>query len=190
MRILLKMITYRLFKSTDNCRTFEEVGVVPFADTLGRAYGNMIVTPEGKLIVYAYNVNDEQNLDYIVSEDFGQTWGKSEVCFVEKRIRNPQVGILDGQYILHGRAGKTESGTAWFVLYTSQNGIEWDEGTVLIGHRPASFYSSNLTVTLPNGKQRMFVKYSENYSIDPEDLNRPIWDGKVNSMLFTIDTVD
>ena len=181
---------YRLFKSEDNCKSFEEVCVIPFESTLGRGYGNMIITPEGKLIVYAYNLNDEQNMDYIVSEDFGKTWGKSGVCFLEKRIRNPQVGILDGQYILHGRAGKTEAGTAWFVLYTSANGIEWDAGTVLIGHKPASFYSSNLTITMPSGKQRMFVKYSENYGIDPDDPNKPIWDGKVNSMLFTIDTVE
>ena len=150
---------YRLFKSEDNCQTFNEVCVVPFEGKNGLAYGNLIITPEEKLIAYAYNLKDEQNMSYAISEDFGKTWNEKGKSFVKNKIRNPQVGILDGQYILHGRAGESEGGKGSFVIYTSTNGIDWDEGTILVkDKRPACFYSENLTVTMPNGKQKMFIK--------------------------------
>ena len=172
---------YRLFKSTDNCRTFQEVCVVPFASTLDRGYGNMILNHKGELIVYAYNCKDETHMDYILSPDFGETWTQSGTCFVQKQIRNPQVGILDGQYILHGRAGGGAPYEA-FVLYTSADGILWDAGEYLVKYRPASFYSENLTLKLPDGREKMLVKYSENYDEAPPE----VWSGRVNSMMLTI----
>ncbi|MBQ3221259.1 MAG: exo-alpha-sialidase [Clostridia bacterium] len=178
---------YRLFQSTDEGKSFEEVCVVPFADTIGRAYGNMIFTEKEELIIYAYNLHDEENMDYIASKDYGKTWGESKKSYVANKIRNPQVGILDGQYILHGRAGESEGGKGSFVIYTSANGIDWDEGTILVKDlRPACFYSENLTVTLPNGKQKMLVKYSENYHIGAVAGK---W-GQVNSMMATIESLD
>ena len=174
---------YRLFRSTDGCKTFEEVSTIPFG--LGRGYGNMIFTPQGDLIAYAYNLSDEYNMDYAISHDLGKTWDEVGTSYVANRIRNPQVGLLDGQYILHGRAGENEGGTfGGFVLYTSADGIHWDEGHILVSGRPACFYSNNLTVTLPDGHKRMLVKYSENYR-DP--CNE--WSGCVNSMLLYIETV-
>lgn len=173
---------YRLFESTDNCRSFREVCVVPFPSAMNRGYGNMIITPAGELIVYAYNCQDEQNMDYIVSRDFGKSWEEHGFCFLKNKIRNPQVGILDGQYILHGRAGEAAPCTNGLVLYTSADGIHWDDGILLIQGRPASFYSENLTLTLPDGTQKMLVQYSENY----EDLPDGGWSGRVNSMMFSL----
>lgn len=178
---------YRLYRSVDEGKTFEEVCVVPFADTTGRAYGNMIFTENDELIVYAYNAHDEKNMDYIVSKDYGKTWGESKKSYVANKIRNPQVGILDGQYILHGRAGGFERGSGSWVIYTSANGIDWDEGTVFAKDlRPACFYSENLTVKLPSGKEKMIVKYSENYH---EGIIDGKW-GQVNSMMTTIESLD
>ena len=176
---------YRLFKSTDNCKTFEEVSVVGFLELMGRAYGNMIFTPDEKLIVYTYNVNDEQNMDYCISEDYGLTWTERGKCFVKNKIRNPQIGLLDGQYILHGRAGESEAGNGAFVIYTSADGLKWDDGKVLVKGRPACYYSENLTVRMPNGKERMYIKYSENIA-DPCDN---IWSGRVNGMLCYLETL-
>lgn len=174
---------YRLFRSVDGCKTFEEVSTLPFG--MKRAYGNMIFTPDGDLIAYAYNLDDEYNMDYAISHDLGKTWSEAGTSYVANRIRNPQVGMLDGQYILHGRAGENEGGTfGGFVLYTSADGIKWDEGHILVSGRPACFYSNNLTVTLPDGREKMLVKYSENYR-DP--CNE--WSGCVNSMLLHIETV-
>ena len=176
---------YRLYRSDDNGKTFYEQCVVPFPDTYGRAYGNLIVRPDGTLVAYAYNVNDQYNMDYVISPDGGKTWTQSGVSYVAKRIRNPQVGLLDGQYILHGRAGENEAGSGAFVFYTSADGITWDEGRILVDGRPACFYSNNLTVRTPDGKERMLVQYSENYN-DPKP---GVWSAQVNIMHLWVESV-
>lgn len=176
---------YRLYRSRDCGRTFSEVCVVPFPDTLSRGYGNMTVSPAGELIVYAYNRNDQEGMDYIVSPDWGTTWTKSGVSRVAKKIRNPQVGILDGQYILHGRAGENEAGSGAFVFYTSADGILWDEGKILVDGRPACFYSNNLTIRCPDGKERMLVQYSENYN-DPQP---GVWTAQCNTMHLWLESL-
>ena len=164
--------------------TFSERSVIPFPETLGRAYGNLIFTPAGELICYAYNGNDEQHMDFIRSADNGKTWFGAGSSFVAHSIRNPQVGLLDGQYILHGRAGENGAGAGSFVLYTSADGFTWDGGTVLVSGRRACFYSNNLTLTDPDGHQRMLVQYSENVRDPSED-----WTGQVNIMHLFIESV-
>ena len=175
---------YKLFCSVDNCRTFREISTLPFA-TSGRAYGTMIFTPAGDLMAYVYNYQDEYNMDCAISHDNGRTWDAPFLSYVPKRIRNPQIGYLDNQYILMGRAGESESSQyGAFVLYTSADGIHWDDGVILVDMRQASFYSDNITLTLPNGSQKMLVKYSENY-------NDKVWGistAQVNSMMLAITT--
>ncbi len=175
---------YRLYKSDDNGESFYEASVVAFPETKGRGYGNLIFTKDDKLMAYAYNVDDEQNMDCVISEDFGKTWGNHTRCFVKNKIRNPQVNILDGQYILHGRAGENEAGTGAFVIYTSKDGLKWDEGKILVENRPACFYSNNLVIKCPDGKDRMLVQYSENYN-DPKP---GVWNAQVNVMHLWIET--
>ena len=181
---------YRLYRSTDGCRSFEEVSVLPFG--IGHAYGNMIFTQEGDLMAFAYNNDDEYSLDYAVSHDLGKSWTAVGSSYLKNRIRNPQVGMLDGQYILHGRAGE-QKGEPFgaFVLYTSADAIHWDEGKVLVTGRPACFYSENITVTMPNGQKRMLVKYSENYRnpSNSKTIDGKIKSGNVNSMMLYIETV-
>ncbi len=178
---------YRLFKSEDNCETFTELCVLPFRDNaLNLGYGNMIFREDGSMVVYAYNLKDEQNVEYVISRDDGKTFTESGKSFVKNKIRNPQVGVLDGQYILHGRAGESEGGKGSFVIYTSKDGINWDDGVVMAKDlRPACFYSSNLTVKLPNGKSRMLIKYSENYH---KGVVEGKW-GQVNSMLALLENL-
>lgn len=175
---------YRIFKSDDNGVSFYELSIVGFPKTLSRAYGNMVFSPEGKLMVYAYNEEDEKNMDCVISEDNGQTWNDYTKCFMKNKIRNPQINILDNQYILHGRAGESEAGTGAFVMYTSADGLNWDEGTILVENRPASFYSNNLVLKFPDNKQRMLVQYSENYN----DPVKGVWNGQVNVMHLWIKT--
>ena len=175
---------YRLFKSEDNCESFELVNEIPW-DTLGRTYGNMIFTPEGDLIVYAYDMNDEHGMDYIVSHDKGETWEAPSKCYMKKRIRNPQIGYMDGQYYCTARAGEIEDESVLrgeFVIYTSADGIHWDDGKILIKGRPCSFYTENLTLKLPDGSSKMLLKYSENY--DPDIVG--LCAGRVNSMMLQI----
>lgn len=177
---------YRLYRSDDNGESFYEVCVVPFPDTINRAYGNMVVTPEGKLIVYTYNFGDEVNMDYAITSDGGKTWEEIGKSYVAKKIRNPQVAVLDGQFILHGRAGGWED--ASLVLYTSADGIHWDEGKELIKGKTACFYSNNLVIKDENGKERMLVQYSENISDNVKPVNN-CWDSQVNAMHFWLETL-
>ena len=152
---------YRIFCSSDNGDTFEELCIVPFASTKGRFYGTMQFDANGKLTVYAYNEECETELDYAISKDGGKTWTETGVCYLAKRIRNPQVAILDGQYILHGREA---GGINRFVLYTSADGILWDEGHRIVDMHPAvSFYSNNVIVN-KNGRDRLLVQFSQTFT--------------------------
>lgn len=149
---------YRLYKSTDNGETFQEVSVVPF-DTVGRGYGAMIFDPQGGLHVFAYNSNAEEQLDHAFSADGGKTWELWEPCYLAQGIRNPQIGFLDGTYVLHGRAG----GVKGFVFYTSSDLKSWDEGTLFIAKEKAyCFYSNNLPLRDERGNF-LLVQYSDVY---------------------------
>ena len=124
---------YRIFTSSNNGESFEELCVVPIP-TFGRTYGSMLFDADGRLHVYAYNVNDEQHMDHIISYDYGKTWGSPTLCVLKEGIRNPQTALIDGVYVLHGRNAKYNG----FVLYTSEDGQEWDEGMNIFYH---SLYS-------------------------------------------------
>lgn len=156
---------YRLYASHDQGRTFEEVCIVPFENTHSRGYGAMIFNERDELIVYAYNAADEVNMDYIVSPDYGKSWTRSGKSHVAKKIRNPQINILDGQFILHGRAGAG----AGFVMYTSADGIDWDEGVSLDTTKPSCYYSNNIIVREEGQPERMLIQFSELYRLHLED---------------------
>jgi len=151
---------YRIFTSDDNGSTFSELGIVPI-NGIGRGYGAMIFRPDGSLIVYAYNLNDEFKMDYVASPDKGVNWAPAGTCFVNRGIRNPQVAILDGIFILHGRGAMSAPA---FILYTSIDGTSWGEGSLLRPEKPASlcYYSNN--IVLGNGREsRLLIQYSETY---------------------------
>lgn len=150
---------YRLYKSYDNGKTFEEASVLPI-DPIGRGYGSILMDDKGILHAYAYNVNDEEHMDHAVSEDLGKTWTLMPPCYLAKGIRNPQTAQIDGIYILHGRAG----GLKGFVLYTSENGYEWDEGCMLVEKKGVSaYYSNNLNLTDEKGNF-LLIQYSDSYA--------------------------
>lgn len=150
---------YRVYRSDDHGVTFYEVGPVDI-DGIGRGYGSMLFRPDGSLIVYAYNINDECHMDAAVSSDLGKTWKRYPACYVDKGIRNPQTAILDGVYILHGRA----KGGVGFVFYTSSDGLNWDEGLLLEAEKRMCYYSNNLVLNAGNGKSKLLVQYSDTYA--------------------------
>lgn len=149
---------YRIFTSHNNGDSFEELCVVP-VPSMGRGYGSMLFDDENRLHVYAYNINDEQHMDHIISEDLGKTWGKADTCYLNEGIRNPQVAQIDGIYIAHGRNAELTG----FVFYTSEDGQSWDEGTYLAHEKGSCYYSNNIVLEDGNGKKRMLVQYSEAY---------------------------
>ncbi|MBR5527825.1 MAG: exo-alpha-sialidase [Clostridia bacterium] len=154
---------YKIIASDDCGKSFYVLSALPF-DTMGHAYGNMIFRKDGSLVFYGYNVKDEYNLTGLISEDCGVTWGEAFKMPVAKIARNPQVGYVNGKYILHARS----EGGVNFVMYHSDDGINWDAGTIvnepLCGHpRGGCYYSNNMTVKGADGKERLLVQYSEQY---------------------------
>ena len=163
---------YRIYKSEDNGKTFKEHCVVPI-DGIGRGYGAMIFAPDGTLHVYAYNSTDEERIDHVSSSDNGITWEINEPCFLKYGVRNPQVAILDGVFILHGRT-KDRDG---FVLYTSENGSEWDEGVLIekVNYIAGAYYSNNINLKDEKGNF-LLVQYSSPYT----DKENPHYVATVN----------
>lgn len=138
---------YYIYESCDGGESFALRGEVPI-DPVNHAYGSMVLREDGALIVYLYNKADEYHLDYCVSRDMGHSFDECGKSFCAKRIRNPQVAKVKGGYLLHGRSGcETEELPFYFVLYTSRDGIRWDEGVYLC-ETPgrAAYYSNNLVL--------------------------------------------
>lgn len=157
---------HALYVSTDNGRTFTRRSVLPF-DYDGRAYGTMARLTDGSLIVYVYNVHDETRPDYAISCDGGHTWSAPQSALLAKQIRNPQMAAFNGGYVLHGRSGSkgSEAVKGHLVLYTSRDGVQWDEGRYL-RKRTARLgaYSNNLLVHDPDqGKPRLLIQASHAY---------------------------
>ena len=123
----------------------------------------LVNTEDGKLMVWTYSRGDEYNLDYFISNDLGSSWCEHGKSFCPKRIRNPQVARVRGGFILHGRSGcETNELPINFVLYTSEDGIHWDEGIYLCDGKPraGAFYSNNLVLNDENGDQRVLIQSS------------------------------
>ena len=150
---------YKIIVSDDNGKSFEVLSALPF-NTMGHAYGNFVFRPDGSLVFYGYNVDDEYNLTCLISEDEGKTWGEPFKSHVAKIARNPQVAYFNGIYILHARS---ENGIN-FVMYYSTDGINWDEGTLVSnGPKGGCYYSNNMVVKGEDGVDRLLVQFSEQY---------------------------
>lgn len=161
---------YRIFTSHNNGESFEELCIVPIP-SLGRGYGAMLFDNRGILHIYAYNSKDEQNMDHIISTDYGKTWKKPEVCFLKDGIRNPQVTQMNDIYVAHGR----NMSLTGFVVYTSEDGYTWDEGCY-IGHENGScYYSNNIVLKDKNNNNRLLVQYSESYGREACVNVKHIW---------------
>ena len=155
---------YALHVSLDNGRTFFRRSVLPF--DIGRGYGTMAILPDGSLIVYVYNTEDEKNLDYVTSHDGGCTWSSMQTSFMAKQIRNPQMVAFKEGFVLHGRSGNKGAGENHFALYTSLDGVSWDAGRYLCkAEAGRGAYSNNLLVTAPDAAapERLLIQASHAY---------------------------
>ena len=43
-------------------------------------------------------------MDYVISDD-GHTWSEPKIAHFKKKIRNPQMAVLNGSYFMSGRSG-------------------------------------------------------------------------------------
>ena len=150
---------YRLYRSTDNGESFEEAGALPINPSR-RGYGALLFDDQGRLHAYAYNSSSEREMDHAVSGDNGETWEVVRPCCLAKGIRNPQVALIDGVYVAHGRSEDLRG----FVIYTSENGYDWDEGVYLNywDHPIGQYYSNNINLKDEQGNF-LLIQYSESY---------------------------
>ncbi len=152
--------------STDGGETWSEP--VEFSPYPGRTYE--VRYHEG--VIYAMHFCNPVFLgtepDHVyrlyVSEDNGKTWQVLKPCYLQYGIRNPQTAFIDGVFILHGRdADGKDPYTKGFVLYTSEDGANWDEGHYLAKSMPAQYYSNNLNLKDENGNF-LLIQFDESYS--------------------------
>ena len=165
---------YSLYVSTDNGRTFRRRSILPF-EIDGRGYGTMAILVDGSLIAYIYNIADEKHLDYVVSQDGGDTWSEVQTAYFARQIRNPQMAAFKDGYVLHGRSGSMgeEGVKGHFVLYTSRDGMHWDEGRYLqMQTAGAGAYSNNLLVGDPHTgiPRRLLIQASHAYEADKTNV--------------------
>jgi len=153
-----------LFVSDDNGESFRLRSVVPFQDMTWTFYGAMMFTPDNRLLVYTYQQTDEHNLKYIVSADEGLTWDCNRRAYFAKKLRNPQLAYFGGKYIAHGRSGSHGENNGHFVIYTSDDCENWDEGCyVRLRTAGLAAYSNNLIVHTPEGRERLLIQFSHAY---------------------------
>lgn len=158
---------YSLYVSSDDGHSFSRRSLLPF-DFDQRGYGALTILPNGSLIAYVYNQHDEMNLDYSISEDQGRTWTAVRTAHFAKQIRNPQIARFAGGYVLHGRSGSKGDVDirGHFVLYTSDDGIHWDEGQFLKNRTTGpGAYSNNLLLHNPDGQPsgKLLIQASHAY---------------------------
>ncbi|WP_220498328.1 sialidase family protein [Rhodopirellula sp. JC639] len=134
-----------LWVSGDNGKSFSQRSVLPFDHAT--YYWAAGALDNGEIIVYTYDAHlrsgdktAEQNIPYVISKDGGRTWSDVQTTHFAKGIRNMQMsGKLGNRYFIQGRSGSNprvlvgdDPGPNNFVLYSSRDGIHWDEGIVLM----------------------------------------------------------
>ncbi len=172
---------YSLYVSEDNGRTFDRRSTLPFHEH--DYYVTAGVIEDGDIIVYAYSAHhdevDERFVPYVISRDEGHTWTEVLRANVPKRIRNPQLSARIGdRYFLHGRSGSYGDNANNFVLYASDNGIDWNEGIYLYdGGAGGDCYSTNQVVGRddPAVPSRLLIQSSINYDPDSRRVNECHW---------------
>ncbi len=174
---------YLFYKSSDGGENYELISKLPFDVTIydidtyydkfglsKHFYGTLGWLKDGSLICYVYNESDEYTLEYCISKDFGITWSKVKTTQFAKRIRNPQMCTLNGVYYMHGRSGCIgKDMPSYFVLYRSDDGINWDDGEYIAkpenegANGAFGYYSNNLQVQCEDGRKRILIQYSDPY---------------------------
>ena len=120
-----------LYVSKDDGRTWSKRSTLSLDDE--KWYGTMTIMADGRLLAGAYIHHDENHFYYCISDDQGHTWGPQKKAFLDKMIRDPELAYLGGKYYLHGRSGHHGEGSRRYVLYQSDDGVNWGEGIIVSG---------------------------------------------------------
>lgn len=107
-------------------------------------------------------------MDCVVGAVCGHTWSSAEIAPFQKRIRNPQMALLNGCYFMHGHGGSfgDEAGKDYLTLYLSRDGPTSDAG-VYMRMRTAGLgaYSNSIVVgpLNPSKRKRLLIQASHAY---------------------------
>lgn len=174
---------YSLYVSTDDGRSFHRRSTLPFDER--NYYVTAGVLEDGAIVVYSYSAHhdevDERHVPYVISHDDGKTWSEVERTEVAKKIRNPQLSSkLDGRYFLHGRSGSYGDGANHLVLYSSENGIDWDDGIYLYQSEAGASgdcYSANAVIghSDPHATEALLIQSSINYDPETKRVDERHW---------------
>jgi hypothetical protein len=154
-----------LYVSTDDGRTWRQRSTLTLDDS--KWYGALCIMGDGRLLAGAYATDDEDHLYYCISEDEGRSWSGQERAHVDKKIRDPELAYIGGKYYLHGRSGHQGQGAHRFVLYQSDDGINWKSGVVVSGQQGGpDGYSHNCIINKydPDTRNELMIEYSIQYS--------------------------
>ena len=139
-------------------------------------YGAMCIMQDGRLLAGAYTEKDEHHLYYCISRDQGRTWTEQRRAYLDKKVRDPELAYLAGKYYLHGRSGQYGEGRDRFVLYQSDDGVNWGSGIIVSGDtRHADGYSHNCIINqyADDTPNELMVQYSIVY--DGLDTNTHVF---------------
>jgi len=172
-----------LWVSGNNGKSFSQRSTLPFDDdTYYWAAGAL---DHGQIIVYTYDAHlrtddhaAEQNTPYVISTDGGRTWSDMQTAHFAKGIRNMQLsGKLGEWYFIQGRSGSNprdlvgdDPGPGNLVLYSSRDGIHWDEGVVLMSRLQTpgggDCYSANEVIGKydPAAPERLLIHSDVSYA--------------------------
>lgn len=173
---------YSLYCSEDNGETWSRRSILPFSTE--NYYCTAGVLDNGDFIVYSYpyrkKETNEYDLHYCISSDKGYTWSEVRTTHFAKKLRNPQLSEkIGGFYFMHGRSGSYGEGRGNLVLYSSRDGINWDEGVILHTSVTAEkdAYSANAVVGKhsPNGERKLLIQSSISYDPNSACVNIHHW---------------
>ena len=173
---------YSIYVSKNNGASFSKRSILPF--DCRNYYSTAGILDDGRIIVYSYpyrgSATDEQNIHYVTSADGGHTWSEVKTSYFSKKIRNPQMSEKIGDYyFIHGRSGSYGEGAGDFVLYSSKDGINWDEGKIIcrsISHG-GDCYSANEVIGKYGspGDKRLLIQSSIGYEAGTKKVNERHW---------------
>ena len=156
---------YELYVSVDGGMTFARRSILPFV-TRDRGYGSLGRLHNGDLIALVYNRTNECDLDYTTSADGGETWSAVKTMHLARKIRNPQFIGFKNMFFLHGRSGAYGEGSGHMILYTSADGLNWDDGVYLrMREAGTGAYSNSIVVGTkdPGTPNRLLIQASHAY---------------------------